>query len=96
MTTKTIVVNRRAFLAKEKRNAELRAKRKKIGDAIFNFLVRFTVLCIGIGLLFGLFILLASILGPILGIDLLESEQEAEARAKAKYCVELVEGGEAR
>lgn len=75
MTDKmVIVVNRRAFVAKEKRNAELRAMRKKIGDAIFNFIVRFTVVLMGLGLLLGIYILLATIMGSILGVDLMENE----------------------
>lgn len=87
----------RAYVAKEKRNSELKEIRKSIADFLFNALVHMTVALLGLGLLFGLYILLSSIVGSLLGINLLESESTAakrwqeEQNQRFEYVIEEVE-----
>lgn len=91
--TRATYSNSRAFTAKEKQNAEKRKIRKKVADFLFNAIVGFTMLTIGLGILFGMYLLVASILGPILGVDLTETEEEAAVRYRNTYIEQILEEG---
>lgn len=88
-----VTYSNRAYTAKEKQNAEKRRVRKKVADFLFNAIVGFTMLTIGLGILFGMYLLVASILGPILGVDLTETEEEAAGRYRNTYIEHVLEEG---
>ena len=80
------------YVTIQKKKAENRKIRKKIADYLFSFFVRFVVVLLGLGILFGLYILLATIISPLVGFNLLESESAAEQRYReqVEYTIEEV------